>query len=124
MKLKRNDFGDDRYPRLEVISETDSGLLAVQYDLPPKPQKAQLVSDSYNWRYSDGNDCYTLVIPQAKQRNVLRSVTIVRTSVNYYDIAYADTMGCVITTVKSLVAVHEFLTPLWKRRLKNDTEKK
>ncbi len=120
MLIKQNEFDTQRYPNIEIISNTDNGLFAVQYDNPPKAAEVKLQSDSYNWRFRDEGDCYALIVPQPKQRKIIRTLMVRRTSKNYYEIAYADAQGCEFNNVKTLDAVHTFLFYLWRRSKEND----
>lgn len=117
MQLKITEFNRDRYAGIAIISNTDSGLFAVQYETVEKADGAELRADRA-WHYDQTNDYYKLIVPQARQRNVLRSITVARTSTNHYEIVYADKLGCIFETAKSITAVHETLTSLWKREFK------
>ena len=46
---------------------------------------------------------------------VQRTIVVIRTSANHYEVTYADALGCEHTAVKSMTAVHAFLDPLWRR---------
>lgn len=122
MQLKETDFSYYKYRRITIVSNTDSGLFAVQYgDDSPTPEP-KFEREFRDWEFRDKGDTYQLRIPKPAQRKVLRSLVVMRTSTNHYEITYADTIGCVQTSVKSMTAVHEFLTPLWSRGLDNDNE--
>lgn len=115
MQIKENEFYS--YERIEVISNSDSGLFAVQYEQQEKTDNKPELKDSYEWRYGSNCDCYTLVLKKPIARKVCRTAVIMRTSANHYIIVYADKNGCRQNIVKSLSAVHDILTPLWTREL-------
>lgn len=116
MLIKLTEFNGANYEDIKVISNTDSGMFAVQYEQVAKSEPPKLAPDR-SYHYDNSSDYYSLTIPKPKQRNVLRSVMIARTSTNHYEIAYADALGCVFDSAKSMSAVHEFLSPLWQRKL-------
>lgn len=117
MLIKLTDFNTANYDGIKIISNTETGLFAVQYEQVAKAQPPELKPDR-GWYYDQTNDHYSLVIPQPQKRNVLRAIMVARTSTNHYEIAYADTLGCIFTTAKSISAVHDILMPLWERTLK------
>lgn len=116
MLIKLADFNSANYEDIKIIANTDNGLFAVQYEKQPKAESAELQVDR-GWHYDDTKDYYTLTVPQAKRRKVLRSVMIARTSTNHYEIAYGDAFGCVFANAKNLATVHQILTRLWERKL-------
>jgi len=115
MQLKETDFGSNRYRRITVVSNTESGLFAVQYGDDSKISEAQFEKDRGDWQFYDKGDTYRIRIPKPAQREVQRSIVVIRTSANHYEVTYADALGCEHTAVKSMTAVHEFLSPLWQR---------
>lgn len=117
MRLKESDFNYTRYRRIVIVSNTDSGLFAVQYGDDSKTPEPTFERDYRDWQFSDCGHTYRLRIPKPAQRTVLRSFVVRRTSANHYDVTYADTVGCEQTAVKSMTTVHEFLSPLWDREL-------
>ena len=116
MQLKETEF-QSGYRQLEIISNTDSGLLAVQYGPNSETPKPTFEQDLRDWGFRDKGDTYTLRIPKPQQRKVLRTVILSRTSINHYELAYADKLGAVHETAKSMSAVHSILRPLWAREL-------
>ena len=62
MQLKITEFNRDRYADIEIISNTDSGLFAVQYEKAAKADSAELRADR-SWHYDQSNDYYTLIVP-------------------------------------------------------------
>lgn len=117
MQLKETEFHEFKYRRIEIISNTDSGLLAVQYEPDresPMPEFDRLSND---WMYQKQGDTYRIRIPKPRQRKVLRTIIVSKTSSNHYIIAYADTLGCVHAVAKTITSVHEMLLPLWQREL-------
>lgn len=115
MQLKETDFGSNRYRRITIVSNTESGLFAVQYGDDSKIPEAQFEKDTHDWQFYDKGDTYRIRIPKPAQREVQRSIVVIRTSANHYEVTYADALGCEHTAVKSMTAVHEFLCPLWQR---------
>ena len=115
MQLKETDFGSNRYRRITGVSNTESGLFAVQYGDDSKIPEAKFEQDTHDWRFMDKGDTYTIRIPKPEQRKVQRTIVVIRTSANHYEVTYADALGCEHTAVKSMTAVHAFLDPLWRR---------
>lgn len=120
MQLKDSDFNDWKYRRITIVSNTDSGLFAVQYGDDSKIPTPTFEQDYRDWQFDRQGNTYRLRIPKPVQRKVLRSLIVRRTSTNHYDVTYADTLGCELSSFKTMSAVHEFLTPLWARGLDND----
>ena len=80
MQLKETDFGSNRYRRITVVSNTESGLFAVQYGDDSKIPEAKFEQDTHDWRFMDKGDTYTIRIPKPEQRKVQRTIVVIRTS--------------------------------------------
>ncbi len=87
MQIKESEFTYYKYRNITVVSNTESGLFAVQYGDDSKIPEAKFEQDTHDWRFMDKGD------------------------------TYADALGCEHTAVKSMTAVHAFLDPLWSRGL-------
>ena len=112
-EFSRHDFSSPRYEGLEVISNTDSGLFAVQYNKQKelgKPEIERMYKKSY---YSNQMTVeMSIIVPEA--RTVLRSLVVIKTSANRYNVTYADAKQCVSFIATSYADIHRQLVPLWQ----------
>ncbi len=116
MEIKTSDFMS-KYVGANIICDNDSGVCLVQYE-PQAPFEKPRFEEGYNYSWNTGEKCFQLTCKIPPARKVLRSATIVRTSANCYRVMYADKNGCEVGQFKNLSELHDFLLPLWRRKLK------
>ena len=114
MQVKSQEFVG-KYAGLEVISNNDTGLFAVQYSEPEKMQAPEIGS-MRNSYYDCNTKVIELRISQPKQRKVLRSLIVVKSSANCYRVGYADAKGAEQFVARTYNEIHWQLDSLWKRK--------
>ena len=117
MQVKSSEFeGQFEYANLEVISNNDSGLFAVQYSKQESLQKPVVVG-FYDDHYRVNAHVLELAIVPPAPRKILRSLIIVKSSANCYRVAYADGCGSEQFVANSYNEIHGKLIPLWDREV-------
>ena len=114
MQVKSNEFAG-RYAGLEVVSNNDSGLFAVQYSEQERLQQPR-VTAFYEDTYRISAYSLELAVVPPTPRKVLRSLIVVKSSANCYRVGYADAIGAVQLVAKTYDELHAQLVPLWQRK--------
>jgi len=114
MLVKQSEFTN--YLNIEIISNNEDGLFAVEYEPQLPLGEPKLEHDTYSWRYGDKSEVYTVVVSKPTPRNIVRTVIVRRTSTNNYLVTYADRKTCDGANCKTLSDVHAFLEKHWTRR--------
>lgn len=113
MQVKQSEFSN--YFGLEVISNSEDGLFAVEYEPQQPLGEPQFDHDQYSWRYGSNKEVYIVAVSKPTPRNIVRTVIVRRTSVNNYVVTYADRKTCDGANCKTLSDVHAFLGKHWTR---------
>lgn len=113
MLVKESEFKN--YFNIQIVSNTEEGLFAVEYEPQQPLGEAKIERDSYSWRYGSNNEVFSLIVPKPVPRNVLRTLIVRRTSANNYLAVYADLKHCGSANCKTLTEVHAFLEKYWTR---------
>lgn len=114
MQVKSTEF-EGKYAGLEVISNNDSGLFAVQYSEQKKLDAAAVKRLQQDW-YDREKYTMEIALTVPAPRKVLRSLIIVKSSANCYRVAYADGCGSEQFVAKTYDEIHGRLGELWKRK--------
>ncbi len=112
MQVKLKEFED--YRNMTVVSNTEDGFFAVQYALPSKVEVKSDIRKGSSWSAPEGYETYEFFVKKPTQREVRRTVVVVKTSANCYKAVYADIAGCALCTAKTYEELHKWLKPLWQ----------